>query len=67
MTLPPIKKHHILSTINEIDIKGVRKGRHSSTPDLIYEGKPYPPKLVISIAKRFLTANNIDLFELLYY
>ena len=40
MTLPPINKDHILSAIQEIDNEGVRKGRHSSTYDLIYEGKP---------------------------
>ena len=44
MTLPAINKDHILSAIKEIDKEGVRKGRHSSTYDLIYEGKPYPPK-----------------------
>lgn len=60
MTLPPIKKDHILSAIQEIDKEGVRKGRHSSTYDLIYEGKPYPPKLVISIATRFLTGEELD-------
>ena len=60
MTLPPIKKDHILLAINEIDKEGVRKGRHSSTYDLIYEGKPYPPKLVISIATRCLTGEELD-------
>ena len=60
MTLPPIKKDHILLAINEIDKEGVRKGRHSSTYDLIYEGKAYPPKLVISIATRFLTSEELD-------
>jgi len=59
MTLPAINKDHILSAIQEIDKEGVRKGRHSSTYDLIYEGKPYPPKLVISIATRFLTGEEL--------
>lgn len=50
-----IKKEHILAAIAEIDKKGVQPGRHSSTYDLVYEGKSYPPKLVTSIANRFAT------------
>jgi 5-methylcytosine-specific restriction protein B len=60
-----IKRDHILKAIKEIDETGIRKGRHSSTYDLIYNGKPYPPKLVISIAARFATGQelNSDEFE----
>lgn len=55
-----IKKEHILAAIQEIDEKGIRLGRHSSTYDLIHEGKPYPPKLIISIANRFATGKELD-------
>ena len=54
-----ITKEHILRAIKAIDEQGVRKGRHSSTYDLVFEGKIYPPKLVISIANRF--ANGVEL------
>ena len=54
-----ITKQHIQNAILEIDKNGVRKGRHSSTYDLRFEGKYYPPKLVLSIANRF--ANGIEL------
>ena len=54
-----ITKEHIKKAIKQIDENGVRKGRHSSTYDLIYEGKTYPPKLVISIANKY--ANGIEL------
>lgn len=54
-----ITRKHLEKAIEEIDRDGVKKGRHSSTYDLIYNGKPYPPKLVISIANKF--ANNSEL------
>ena len=55
-----ITKSHILSAIKEIDEQGIRNGRHSNTYDLIYDGKPYPPKLVISIANRYATGTELD-------
>lgn len=55
-----IKKEHILAAIKEIDKEGIRSGRHSSTYDLIHESKPYPPKLVISIANRYATGGELD-------
>jgi hypothetical protein len=55
-----IKKEHILAAINEIETKGIRAGRHSSTYDLIFEDKFYPPKLVISIANRYATGEELD-------
>jgi hypothetical protein len=54
-----IAKEHLLLAIKEIDVQGVRKGRHSSTYDLVFQGNMYPPKLVISIANRF--ANGVEL------
>lgn len=54
-----INKEHLEKAIKEIDEEGVRKGRHSSTYDLTYNGKSYPPKLIVSIANRF--ANGIEL------
>jgi hypothetical protein len=55
-----INKVDILSAIAEIDKEGIRSGRHSSTYDLVYEGNSYPPKLVISIANRFATGEELD-------
>jgi hypothetical protein len=55
-----INKDHILSAIKEIEEQGIRTGRHSSTYDLIYDGKLYPPKLVISIANRYATGAELD-------
>lgn len=54
-----ITKEHLIKAILEIDETGIRKGRHSSTYDIGYNGNLYPPKLVISIANRF--ANGVEL------
>ena len=55
-----ITKGHLEKAIAEIDTEGVRKGRHSSTYDLVQSGKSYPPKLVISIANRFANGEELD-------
>lgn len=56
-----IKREHLLAAIKEIGANPLlRKGRASSTYDLIYEGKDYPPKLVISIANRYATGVELD-------
>jgi 5-methylcytosine-specific restriction protein B len=56
-----IKKEHLFAAIKEIKANPLlRKGRASSTYDLIYEGKDYPPKLVISIANRHATGQELD-------
>lgn len=54
-----ITKEHIEKAIQEIENIGIRKGRQSSKYDLVFNGKLYPPKLVLSIANRF--ANDIEL------
>jgi 5-methylcytosine-specific restriction protein B len=54
-----ITKEHLEKAIEELDQKGIRKGRHSSTYDLVHKLKSYPPKLVISIANRY--ANGVEL------
>lgn len=55
-----ITKAHLEQAIAEIETQGIRKGRHSSTYDLIYQGKTYPPKLVISIANRYANGEELD-------
>ena len=55
-----ITREHVVKAIEEIDIVGIRKGRHSSTYDLIYNNKAYPPKLVLSIANRFVNGKELN-------
>jgi len=55
-----ISKEHLEKAIEEIDKKGIRKGRDSSIYGLVYNGKNYPPKLVISIANRFANGSELN-------
>ena len=43
-----ITQEHFLSAIQKIDSEGIPANAHSSTYDVIYKGKSYPPKLVVS-------------------
>ena len=54
MEIPPnISKEDLIKAIEKIDNEGIPQGAHSSTYDLIYNGKKYPPKLVVSYANLF--------------
>ena len=55
-----ITRLHLEKAIEEINRDGIRKDRHSSTYDLIHNGKTYPPKLVISIANRYANDSELD-------
>ena len=55
-----IKLEHILNAISDIDSHGIRKGRHSSTYDVEYNGNHYPPKLIISIANKFANGEELE-------
>lgn len=56
-----ISKKDIISAINEINSNPeLRKGRASSTYDLLYNNVEYPPKLVISIANKFATGEELN-------
>ena len=55
-----ITKEHLEKAIAEIESDGVRKGRHSSSYDLVYNNKTYPPKLVLSIANRYANGTELD-------
>ena len=48
-----ITKEHIIDAIQEIDKNGIEKGAHSSTYDVVYKNKRYPPKLVVSLANKY--------------
>ncbi|MFC0778681.1 McrB family protein [Flavobacterium sp. HJSW_4] len=55
-----ITKQNIIEAIQEIEKNGIPSHRQSTTYDLIYNNKRYPPKLVISIANRFATGVELD-------
>ena len=55
-----ISKEHIIKAIKEIDEMGVVKSRQSSTYDLLYNDRRYPPKLVLSIANKYANGKELD-------
>ena len=55
-----ITREHLKQALKEIDEQGVSKKRKSSIYNLIYEDKMYPPKLVISIANKYVNGNELD-------
>ena len=55
-----IKEEHILAAINKIDEESPPPKRQSKIYDLIYKGKKYPPKYVISLAYKFATGQELS-------
>ncbi|RXG14373.1 MrcB family domain-containing protein [Leeuwenhoekiella aestuarii] len=54
MEIPPnISKDDLLRAIKKIDKESIPSNAHSSTYDVVYKGKKYPPKLVVSYANLF--------------
>lgn len=58
--LNSITKENVISAINKIDQKGIPARAHSSTYDLVYNGKTYPPKLVLSFAYEDATGERLS-------
>ena len=56
----PITEAQVLTALAEIDSQGVPADAQSTGYDLIYEGKSYPPKLVVSLAVKALTGEPLD-------
>ena len=54
-----IKRRHILKVIREIDRNGVPESRKSRRFQLVYKGRDYPPKYVVSLANKH--ANGFEL------
>ena len=55
-----IKAEHIIQAISRIKDEGTPVNAHSSTYDLIFEGKTYPPKLVLSWANVYANGHELD-------
>ena len=58
--LQNITRKDLLQAIERIDQEGIPANAHSSTYDVIYESKPYPPKLVVSWANKFANGEELD-------
>jgi len=55
-----IRKEHVIKAIREIDSNGIPPGRESKSFFLIFEGKQYPPKYVLSRANKFVNGEELD-------
>jgi 5-methylcytosine-specific restriction protein B len=60
-----ITKEHLLKAISKIDNDGIPKDGDSQYFDVIYNGKKYPPKLIVSYANIFANGSilNRNLFD----
>ena len=54
-----INTHHVLKAIRIIDSTGIPPGRESKFFKLLYKGKHYPPKYIVSVANKY--ANGAEL------
>ena len=63
MIPPNIEKEHINKAICEIDSTGIPRRNESKKFCLIFKGKQYPPKYVLSLANRFANGKELDLSE----
>ena len=55
-----LTKEHVLVALAQIDSEGVPADARSTTYDLRYNGKPYPPKYVLSLAVGVATGEPLD-------
>ncbi|KVM63421.1 GTPase [Burkholderia ubonensis] len=55
-----VTAEHIRLALQEIDQEGVPKDAESTGYDLLYNGKRYPPKLVLSLAVKHATGEPLD-------
>jgi len=55
-----IARDHILKAIREIDGQGAPRGRSSRKFLLVFKGKEYPPKYVISLANKYANGEMLD-------
>lgn len=55
-----ITKEHLLKAIAKIDAEGIPDYSQSQYYDVVYQGKKYPPKLIISYANLFANGEILD-------
>ncbi len=61
MNLPKnITKENLLKAINKIDLEGIPKQADSLYYDVFYNGKVYPPKLIVAFANLFANGEILD-------
>jgi len=60
MIPPNISREHVLKALRKIEEEGIPPGRSSKKFNLIHNGKPFPPKYVISLANLFANGKKLN-------
>jgi 5-methylcytosine-specific restriction enzyme B len=61
MSIPNnIKREHLLEAIRRIDDEGIPKDGNSQYYDVLFRGKRYPPKLIVSYANYYTNGIELD-------
>jgi len=60
---PEITRDHIIQAIKEIDTSGYPERNESRKYDLLFEGKRFPPKVVLSYANKYLNEKVLDVSQ----
>jgi len=61
MSIPTnINKEHLLEAIKKIDNEGIPKDGDSQYYDVVFNGKRYPPKVIVSYANIFANGSELD-------
>src|SRR5688572_6680394 len=55
-----ITKEHLIKAIEKIDIEGIPVDSDSQYYDVVYEGKKYPPKVIVSFANLFANGQILE-------
>lgn len=55
-----IKREHVEAALAEIAASVIPASRHSVDYDLVFDGKPYPPKYVVSVAAKHATGTELS-------
>jgi 5-methylcytosine-specific restriction protein B len=55
-----ISTENVLDALSELSTRTIRPDERSSTYDLIFQGRRYPPKLVYSIARKYKDGEELD-------
>lgn len=55
-----ITREHVIRALEEIDACTIPQGRKSTKFVLVYNGRRYPPKYVISLANKFVNGEELN-------
>lgn len=60
MDFDKVTKEAVIHAISDIDKNGIPKNANSSTYDVLYDNKRYPPKLIMEYAYKYSTGTQIS-------